>query len=285
MKKELSIIIVTYNSQTVIKDCLQSIQKFNDIGNELEIIIVDNSPKFEIEDFVKRLNLNLDIKMIHNPQNGGFGQGNNIGAKKAKGEIFFFLNPDTILIEPIFKFMLGEFENKRLGCAGFRLVDMNFNPNETFGIFPEYSFFNWILKKLLARFINFWPLYKFIFPWGADIVVRKEDFMKAGMFDEKIFLCNEEPDLIRRLSRKKVKIFNRRIVHLEGHTTVVPESRILDWQNSTKYYLQKYGFSYQKYLLNFSRKIRLKKIFKKMMFKSTEAEEKIEEILKRNAKK
>ena len=122
MKKELSIIIVTYNSQTVIKDCLQSIQKFNDIGNELEIIIVDNSPKFEIEDFVKRLNLNLDIKMIHNPQNGGFGQGNNIGAKKAKGEIFFFLNPDTILIEPIFKFMLGEFENKRLGCAGFRQI-------------------------------------------------------------------------------------------------------------------------------------------------------------------
>ena len=42
MAKKISIIIVTYNSQSHIYDCISSINQYNDIGDELEIIIVDN---------------------------------------------------------------------------------------------------------------------------------------------------------------------------------------------------------------------------------------------------
>ena len=38
----LSIIILTYNSEKDIYDCLDSIHQYNDIGDTLEIIIVDN---------------------------------------------------------------------------------------------------------------------------------------------------------------------------------------------------------------------------------------------------
>jgi len=44
VSKKLSIVIVTYNSNKVIKECLESIEKHNDIGKSLEVIIVDNSP-------------------------------------------------------------------------------------------------------------------------------------------------------------------------------------------------------------------------------------------------
>lgn len=43
MHKRVSVIIVTYNSEKHIYDCLSSIYRYNDIGDLLEVIIVDNS--------------------------------------------------------------------------------------------------------------------------------------------------------------------------------------------------------------------------------------------------
>ncbi len=250
MKKRLSIIIVTYNSQAVIVDCLQSIQKFNDIGDELEIIIVDNSPKFEIKNLIKSLNLDLDIKAIHNPQNGGFGQGNNVGVEVANGELLFFLNPDTILIEYIFSYLLKKFESRKLTAAGFKLLSKEGNINNSFAFFPEFNFVYFFLPIKLINFlvIKLGMFSKFIFPWGADLIVRRKDFMEAGMFDEKMFLCNEEPDLMKRLKFCKVRIFNKSIIHLEGHTTALESSRFNEWFNSTHYYLNKYNLSFDKFL-------------------------------------
>ena len=43
--KRLSIIIVTYNSEKDIFDCISSIKQWSDIPfEELEVIIVDNNP-------------------------------------------------------------------------------------------------------------------------------------------------------------------------------------------------------------------------------------------------
>jgi GT2 family glycosyltransferase len=42
MDKLISIIIVTYNSEEHIYNCLKSIFKYNDIKDALEVIVVDN---------------------------------------------------------------------------------------------------------------------------------------------------------------------------------------------------------------------------------------------------
>ena len=270
MNKKLSIIIVTYNSENVIQECLESIQMYNDIGNELEIIIVDNSPVINIEKFINNLNLTLDIKIIHNPENGGFGQGNNIGAKAARGELLFILNPDTILVEPIFKFMIKEFQDEKLTAAGFRLIDRDGNDNDSVGLLPEYNYIYLPRKVLNYLVIHLGLLSKFIFPWGADLIVRKKDFIKADMFDESMFLFNEEPDLMHRLNIEKVKIFNKNIIHLEGYTTEVHEVRFKEWLKTTQYYLEKYKNSYKRYLMffifrNYSKMI-LKKLFQKQNY-------------------
>jgi GT2 family glycosyltransferase len=266
MNKKLSIIIVTYNSECVIQECLESIQKYNDIGDEVEIIIVDNSPIFNIEKFLNDLNFTLDIKLIHNPQNGGFGQGNNIGAKASCGDLLFILNPDTILVEPIFKYMIEEFEDKALTTAGFRLIDRDGNDNDSVGLLPEYNYlYIFFHIKLLYFLIIYFRLFsKYIFPWGADLIIRKKDFEKAGMFDENIFLCNEEPDLIHRLNINKIIIFNKNIIHLEGHTTSIPKKRFAEWLISSNYYFNKYNMSYNKFLKNEILLNKIKIIIKKI---------------------
>ncbi|MBE0514906.1 glycosyltransferase [Sulfurimonas sp.] len=279
MNKQISIIIVTYNSESVIKECLESLDKYNDIEDKVEIIIVDNSPIFNIERFVNDLNLKLDIRLIHNPQNCGFGQGNNIGAKAARGELLFILNPDTILVEPIFKFLLKEFEDEKLTAAGFRLIDRDGNDNDSVGLLPEYNYIYLPRRVLNYLVIHLGLLSKFIFPWGADLIVRKKDFIKAGMFDEAMFLCNEEPDLTHRLNIEKVKIFDKNIVHLEGHTTEVHEVRFKEWLKTTQYYLEKYKNSYKRYLLFFIFRNYSKMILKKLFLKQSYLENNINKIL------
>jgi len=279
MYKKLSIIIVTYNSESVISECLVSIQKYNDIGNQLEIIIVDNSPLCNIKKYVTKLNLSLDINIIHNPKNGGFGQGNNIGAKASRGELLFILNPDTILVEPIFSYMLEEFSNEIITVAGFRLISRNGQDNDSVGLLPEYNFI--YLPRFILNFlvIKLNLLSKYVFPWGADLIVRKKDFIDAGMFDENMFLCNEEPDLIHKMNINRVKIFDKNIIHLEGHTTEVHEVRFKEWLKTTQYYLEKYNNSYNKYILFFIFRNYSKMILKKIFFKQSSLEKSVNKIL------
>ncbi len=279
MNNKISVIIVTYNSCSVIEECLASIQKYNDIDDALEIIIVDNSPHMNISKVIDDMNLDLDIKYIHNPENGGFGQGNNMGAKGAKYELLFFLNPDTVLVEPIFKYIIDEFEDETLSAAGFRLVDRDGNDNDSVGLLPEYNYIYLPRKILNYLVINLGLLSKYIYPWGADLIIQKKKFMEVEMFDESMFLCNEEPDLMHKLKVNKVKIFNKNIIHLEGHTTKVPEDRFREYLNTTQYYLEKYGNSYKKYIQFFIFKNYSKMILKKLFLKQYSSESDINKLL------
>lgn len=67
--KRLSIIIVTYNSEHDIYDCVSSIMKFSDIPlSEIELIIVDNNSRDTDTMFIKLKELyGNDIVLIKIP--------------------------------------------------------------------------------------------------------------------------------------------------------------------------------------------------------------------------
>lgn len=268
----VSVIIVAYSSESVIFDCLASIKKYNDIGSRLEVIIVDNSPSNLLETKLGSFYAcDFSLQYTHNPENGGFGQGNNIGAKIASGEVLLFLNPDTILIEAVFSSLLLSVA-AGFNFGGFTLVDKNFALNDTVGLLPEYSFLsipNNILTKLTLRFNVFT---NFVYPWGAALYISKEAFICAGMFDERIFLCNEEPDLTRRIMKPRMKILKSRIVHLEGHTTDVKSERYSAFLDSTKYYLNKHKKSYRVYVALTKLKVYIKLGFKRLAGRDTSNE-------------
>ena len=103
--KQLSIIIVTYNSEHDIYDCLASIRKYQDLpSEELEIIIVDNNSR-DTDGMFARLRefYGNDIILVKNTHNGGYGQGNNVGIRMATAPVILIMNPDVRLIMPIFK--------------------------------------------------------------------------------------------------------------------------------------------------------------------------------------
>src|SRR5579862_8080873 len=93
-KITLSIITVHYKATKELFDALKSIKNLKTTLS-FEIIVVDNDEKITIENEIKKRF--PWAKYIKSPRNGGFGAGNNLGAKHAKGEYLFFLNPDTVV--------------------------------------------------------------------------------------------------------------------------------------------------------------------------------------------
>lgn len=220
---KISVITVAYKNSKVVIDLLNSIAKYNDIGDDLEVIIVDNSPdELKIEDAIKVADYQNYIYI--KKDNKGFGAGNNAGAEIAKGEILAFLNPDIILIEPIFK-KIGEMfaADNQLGWVGGQLLGPNNTWRCSYGPMAEYEI-TWL--DFLLPFRKKFKTYDEKTMWlhGADMFFRKTVFNQIGRFDEKIFMYWEEEELTHRMRKLakdyKIKFCPEiRLIHMEQQST------------------------------------------------------------------
>ena len=198
--KRLSIIIVTYHSEKDIYDCLASVWRFCDIPKEeLEVIIVDNSPISE--PMFSRLQdlYGNDIQLIHNTHNGGYGQGNNVGIQQANAPTILVMNPDVRLSEPVFLHATSQFENNpRLVLYGFTQRQANGRIGRSFScVSTLHPYLAEPLRFFAGKLNLFFPKYMYV--TGACFFMRKESIIKAGLFDEQIFMYGEEEDIHNRL--------------------------------------------------------------------------------------
>ncbi len=238
---KVSIIIVAYIEQAIVENCLASIYEFNDIGDALEVIVVDNSPNDnKLDDNVKLKYPN--IVLIKN-NNRGFGQGNNVGVRESKGKYLFFLNPDTILVEPILSYAYDRLEkDSSIAMLGFQLVDINRKKNHSFFPMISIGVFGTVIYKTMV----FLGIYfdRIMFISGANMFMPKNIFHEIGMFDENIFMYGEEQDLTHRIhniSKKTSFCRSKNIIHLEGGTNEGAEVSLRRRIDSIEYYCKKYN--------------------------------------------
>ena len=89
----ISIVILNYNAEKFLDECLSSINK-TEIAN-FEIILVDNaSTDKSYRKFTEKF---PEIKLIENEKNLGYCEGNNVGIRASKGKFVVVLNPDTVV--------------------------------------------------------------------------------------------------------------------------------------------------------------------------------------------
>lgn len=122
--KKVSIIIVTYNSEKDIYDCISSIIEFSDIPLvEIELVVVDNNSTGCDTMFNKLKTLwGEDIVLIKNSSNGGYGQGNNMGIRQSSAPVVLVMNPDVRLVCPIFKKAIDLFSKDKSLYARYETV-------------------------------------------------------------------------------------------------------------------------------------------------------------------
>ena len=245
----LSIIIVAYKNWTVLNNTLLSIEKYNDLGENLEVIVVDNSPENERIGKYLPQDLKYTMKYIES-NNRGFGAGNNDDEKIAAGKYIGFINPDIVFIEPIFRKVIEKFQsNEHVGMIGTKLL--NKDRKWAFSFYYDYraSFFHKQSIKICNKFDLFHENKMYIA--GADMFVRKDLFEKAGRFDENIFMYYEEPDLTRRLRKidqscEIIYLKDCSMIHLERQSSGSNDKMINEEIKSCIYYGRKYDLDYKK---------------------------------------
>ena len=202
--KRLSVIIVTYHSEHDIYDCLQTVWQYNDIAQEeLEVIVVDNSP--ECETMFTRLKelYGENLTLVHNTHNGGYGQGNNVGISRAKAPFIMIMNPDVRLCEPVFQAAVKAFEDDcRLSIYGIKQMADATTPSP-YSVVCTYMMNGYLftlLTGLANRFDFFLPRYMYVS--GSCFFARKEMLEAVGKFDEHNFMYGEEDDIRCRLLKQ-----------------------------------------------------------------------------------
>jgi hypothetical protein len=207
----LSIIIVSYNTRQLLKNCLDSIYTQNDI--DLEVIVVDNNSSDGSVEMIKEYF--PDAKLIENDTNVGFGKANNQGARVANGKYLLFINSDIFLqnnaIKEIDNYLMKTENN--IGLAGFKILNKNNTLQPSCGNFPtllnltaEALFLDRAIKlKKPYHILDTGKYQKEFGPdWfsGSLLAVSRDIFKAVRGFDENFFLYVEEVDLCYRIRQK-----------------------------------------------------------------------------------
>src|SRR5262245_17288814 len=88
----LDIVIVNWNSQSLLEDCVTSLDQ-STIAARLNVIVVDNASR---DGFAGRLAVRrMALQVVVNANNLGFAAACYQGARKADAPLLLFMNPDV----------------------------------------------------------------------------------------------------------------------------------------------------------------------------------------------
>jgi GT2 family glycosyltransferase len=258
--KDLSIIVVSYKGWERLLKCLDSLNSFKGDQFSSEVIVVDNnSSDGTIDEIEKRF---PGFKFIHNPVNGGFGNGCNIGANVAAGEYLLFLNPDTVAPES----ETGKLLEAAKGNPGFYMLScrqVNEKGKESLAInqFPRFwnlTGFQRTIAKVF-RIKSTLSINEIEFPdWvsGSVMMIKKEIFQSINGFDDDFWMYYEDVDICKRINEigGKVTLFrNISIEHNHGgssrinvKTASITKTEVLI---SKHLYMSKHKSGEEKYLI------------------------------------
>ena len=120
MTADLAIVIVTYQSRSLIADCLESIDQTTS-GARPQVLVVDNASADGTADLIADQAPWVDL--IRNPTNRGFAAACNQGAAAVDRPYLLFLNPDTVVQSRALDSALDLLKDRpEIGATGAKLA-------------------------------------------------------------------------------------------------------------------------------------------------------------------
>jgi len=210
----LSIIIPTYNEEKYLPFLLQSIQN-QAFWEDYEVIVADNNSTDSTRAIARGYGAIVT--------DGGLpGEGRNLGAEVAEGDVFLFLDADVVLSDPNYLAdCLAEFRKKKFGVATCRVEPISDLKLDHFG----HGAYN----LLMLATANFSPVAP-----GFCIWVKPGVHDAINGFDEEIKLA-EDTDYVQRAKKWGAK-FGVLMSH-KVPTSVRRMERDGRWSTAAKYIL------------------------------------------------
>jgi GT2 family glycosyltransferase len=244
--KELSVIIVNWNTKGFLLPCLRSFLG-KEQGIPREVIVVDNGSQDGSVDAVKKEF--PSICSIENEKNLGFAKAVNQGLRIFSGEYALLLNPDTEAkegtIETLFTFMEAHPE---AGAAGAQLLNSDGTKQNSIANFPSLTIelFNkrvlrWLLpERFPGKERSYAEAIEVDSVIGACMIVRRKVIEKVGFLDEDYFLFLEETDWCYRMKKAGWKVYHvpqAEVFHFQGKSAEQNKKRA-----KIQYYRSRYQF-------------------------------------------
>jgi len=233
-KIEVSIVIVSFNTRELTRQCLESVEKYA-AGIPHEVFVIDNASTDGSADMVT--GKFPWVHLIRMTENKGFAGGNIPGMKKAQGRYVLLLNSDAFLAEMVLKNTISYLDqNPKIGILGCKLTNPDGSMQPSARMLP--SPLNKVLHitGLAARFPKSRFFGRVDYTWwdhseprsvgwvvGAFFIIRQETIHDIGFLDDHYFLYFEEIDYCltaRRAGWDVVFYPYAEVVHLGGQSTV-----------------------------------------------------------------
>ncbi|MDH4210535.1 MAG: glycosyltransferase family 2 protein [candidate division WOR-3 bacterium] len=229
----LSIVIITVNSKSQLKRCLESI--YTNVKYPFELILVDNGSTDGTVDMVRHEF--PEVRVLRNRRNRGVAPARNQGLAVCKGRYILILDDDTYVIDGAID-RIVEFMSKRpvVGVCGAKLLNARGELIHSCRRFPTLSssILNRIVK--IADTESPLPLRRHLMiDWahdqpsvvdymaGACQLINRQALIDVGPYDKSIFYGPEDLEFCFRMWKRGWEVW------------YVPDAHVVhDWRRSTK---------------------------------------------------
>ncbi|HLD02289.1 MAG TPA: glycosyltransferase family 2 protein [Candidatus Nanoarchaeia archaeon] len=191
----VSVVFPTMNRKEMLLDCIESLYTMDWPKDKLEIVIADNGSKDgSVQAVRKRF---PKVKVIANKNNLGSPVAINQCILKCKGDFIFRLDDDMIMRKECLKELMKVLQSdEKIYGAGYMMYYWDIkNMIRDFGM----KFNMWTAKASIG-YRDLIDVNQFNEPFQVDytpagtILFRRNIFLEAGLFDERMFLTHEDVD-------------------------------------------------------------------------------------------
>ena len=216
---KLCLIVVTYNSQETIRECLDAL--ISQCLSTDKILVYDNGSSDDTQEILKKYEANVSLHL--SAINSGFSYACNWCAQKATyASHLAFINPDAIVGLDLLHRARETLADGSISLVGFSCKDINGSQDKNFRRYPGIlSGVLTIIDSVSLRF-NFKRSVKFSlnkhYLDGSCMFIDRSMFVSANQFQD-FFLYGEDVILCDTLKQKSIEaIYHSDVfyVHLRG---------------------------------------------------------------------
>ena len=226
MQKQISIIIVNYNTPEETKACVRSLADLETWGFDYQIVVVDNGSKKPLKFNKTFLKKNPKVDLITSAGNLGFTGGNNLGIKHAvdqyDSDFILLLNSDTVVDKNFLKELyscarsdpkIGLVGSKIYFAKGYEFHQQSYQAQDS-GKVLWYAGGQVDWPNLLSFHVGvdevdrgqFERARETDFVTGCAMLISREVIEKIGLLDNRFFLYNEDVDYSLRVKKAGFKV-------------------------------------------------------------------------------
>jgi GT2 family glycosyltransferase len=253
----ISVLIVTYRSESHIRSCLASLPWEN---RDLEVCVVDNSPSAETRcrmEAFGRETAGPRLRMLRGLERRSYAAAVNLGLRSCRGEWICLLGPDTKTGRGSLQRLIGFLRrNPDVGAAAPRLVDNGGRTRPSCRKFPEFRDalleMSGLPRLFPSRFTPRWKMPGFAHDRTAEVdqpeatclMLRRSVLDEVGPMDERFPLFFNDVDWCRRIRSRGwriVYLHEASVEHVRG-ASVNREPALKIWRSHQAFhrYFSKY---------------------------------------------